>query len=53
MKNVKDYKSISTAPNNENLYLICINSKAVGYPLSEDAANVKIDHLTNVPSGSK
>ena len=46
-------KVLAQPPNNENLYLICINGKAVGYPLSEDAANVKIDHLTNMQSGSK
>lgn len=42
-------KVLATPPNDENLYLICINGKAVGYPLSEEAANAKIDRLTSQP----
>lgn len=30
---------------NEDLFLICIKGKAVGYPLSKEAANQKIEHL--------
>jgi hypothetical protein len=34
------------APGENDKYLICIDGKSVGYPLSEEAANAKIDHLT-------
>jgi hypothetical protein len=34
------------APNNDGLYLICIDGHPVGYPISEEAANAKIEHLS-------
>lgn len=35
------------APNKDDLYLICIDGKPVGYPISEEAANAKIKHLSS------
>lgn len=34
------------APNTDGLYLVCIDGNPVGYPITEEAANDKIERLS-------